>query len=194
MIRFNSPTGTITSVTDTRGNTWVIIGSLVRSNGSNVMGGAMYYCVANGSGANTVTVALSGSFGNTLDIAEWTTPHTQLDQHTEVGGNGSAPNSGNLTSTATGLIMGGVGRNTDASDFTSLGTGWTKREPASGSQRAFIGDQLDVAAGTYSMNLTWGGTPDWTAHVASFITPSAATKAPPPPRRPYRFFSYRRAA
>jgi hypothetical protein len=125
--RISGTLGTITSVTDSQGNTWVLVGSTTIQTTSGQSQAHLYACASCAAGANTVTVATSSSQDLTLIAMEYTPNVISGDVANSTHGTSSVA-SGNAVSGA-GLAI-ALGYNQDFSggmysDFS--GTGWRQR-------------------------------------------------------------------
>lgn len=149
-------TTTITSATDTRGNTWRVVNSVV-ANGVKIW---MYYAISGSAGANTVTIDTDASVVNHF-VVEYEGPFASGVESTSNG----AATSSNLTTNnmtasraASALFVGwfvaaGGGPITlsGTADHTDLDTG------------AYTGFAHTVTTGTGAMTGTVSGATNWWA-------------------------------
>ncbi len=166
-LRLKAPAGiTISTVTDTRGNTWTAIPS---ATGGTQGYQALRYAANCAAGSNTVTVALSGSAASfELDIVEYSgadqvTPLTQskFAEQADPGTGANAITTGSITTANDGeLILGGAmyAGATGGATVTS-GTGYTLRQNATG--HSPVEDKILATAGstaaTFTTNVVGGG-------------------------------------
>lgn len=173
IIRFNSATATVSSVSDDRGNTWNPATTLIRSNNAS---GILYYAIAGSTSITTITVNFSASASCTIAVDSIVPSFTpSLAQTNQASGNSGNPNSGSITTSATAILIAGVAVSPNSDAFTA-GTGWNERQPGGTGQRCYIADQLDVAAGTYSGDASIS-TQDWSAHIAAFVASGISSSA-----------------
>lgn len=154
-------------VIDSRSNSWTV----ARRHNSAGIGAAMamYYAIANSSGACTVTASSTGGMSFTI-IAEYAGPFlaAPLDQvnsaEDAAAGN---PDSGNILPTVDGaLLLGGLyGANT----LTVTGTGWTTSQSEAGfNDSQLLTRRLQTTAATDSARATQTSG-YWIALVADFM-------------------------
>jgi hypothetical protein len=165
--------GTVSSITDTLGNTWVQIGSTLTFGSTNVYG---YYVKNCPFGTNTVTVNLSGSIFSGGFAGEW----SGLDRAAPLvasstgTGTSAAVNSGSaLTPAVSNAVIGFVASNTNGMTLTEPNL-FTERASASGND--FLADRLNVPNSSYSYQPTYNTSNTWGAIVAEFR--SAPVQAP----------------
>jgi outer membrane protein assembly factor BamB len=127
-IGINDVSTTITSVTDSAGNTYQVAAPLTRATATSQ---AIYYAKnikAAAAGTNTVTVHFSAAapFPD-VRIAEYSgmDPNNPLDTSASAAGFGTSPNSGNFTTTSARDLIFGAGITTGT--FEASGTGFTTR-------------------------------------------------------------------
>jgi hypothetical protein len=140
---------TVTSVTDSQGNTWI-----VSPDGNISTTGETYnfwYAQNCKAGANTVTLVISASDGTTMCIGEYSGVATSgaLDGHAAAAGTSS----GNITTTTAGDLLIGYGANNTGTVFVA-GAGYTIREQQS--NVVAFEDNLAGAPGTYSATFSAG--------------------------------------
>jgi len=124
-IGWGDSTSTISSVTDTRGNTYNLAIGPTSFNG---MQQAIYYAKNIAVGSNTVTVRFNQAAGYPdVRILEYSGLDTTnpLDGKAAATGTGTAANSGSVTTTAANELIFGAG--TTGQGFTAAGTGFSNR-------------------------------------------------------------------
>lgn len=153
-------TATISGVTDSSSNTY----SQSACSPKVVTGGAaaLYYApniAAAGAGANTVTVAMSGSPSRRAIMAlEYSGLATSpVDVCAGATGTGTAVSSGSLTTTVAGDLL-TAGTNAVNTSITSPGAGFTQQISSGGSD---VEDQTGVAIGSYTNAPTQAAANDW---------------------------------
>lgn len=175
-------TGQITSITDTGGNTYTLIGTELA--GSSVLG--MYYAKNVTGGASfTVTVNWSEvSTGRVTVVAQEFSgcdTSSPLDQTAGTGATGTAVDTGATASTsqADELIVGGVSYDGVASTLT-LGATFTNLGQ-SNKANASAGQESKVVSSvsTYNATFTIGASRNWEARVATFKAAGAAAAVKP---------------
>lgn len=134
--------GTVTSVTDTQGNTWVLIGSttLLSPSGHGQSQIHLYACASCAAGANTVTVATSSAQDLQLIAVEYLTNtiNTFAANSTTAG---SPVASGNLGANAGLAITVAYDQSNATGTYSDVsGTGWRERV----TQGSTSGDTLSV--------------------------------------------------
>jgi len=155
VIGWNNATGTVTSVTDTAGNTYQIAAPLTRSA---TQSQAIYYAKNIAGGANTVTVVLSAtsSFPD-LRAMEYSglDQTSPLDTSASATGGVTTASSGPLTTTFASSLI--VGAGTTPGSFSAAGAGFTQRIITADSNIAE--DRNVTSIGSYSataaVNNTW---------------------------------------
>lgn len=163
---------TLTSVTDTRGNTWsVSVQTPDQSGGRQI---AIAWAVANGAGACTVTATLSGASaqGMTVHISEFSgTSGSPTDQTNLNTGNSTTADSGNITPGANGcLLIGAEIRGTDAGKTANNGFTILDHEATLSTMSAYL---IQGTAAATSANFTLPSSVQWGCCVADFL-PSGA--------------------
>ena len=164
---------TVSSISDTRGNTYTNR-TLPTGNDGSTLSNAVYDCVSVGSGANTVSVTVSAS-GGFLELKVWQF-HTTSGTWTYDTGNKSSSASANpavsgniTTAQAVEALVGFAGIFGTAGTY---GSGWTGTNTASGNTSAY---QITSATGTYQYSVQQGGLNRYMASIASYY----AAGAPP---------------
>lgn len=179
-VRMSTASNTVTSVTDDRGGSWAAATTLVRSGSAT---GQMWYALSTSTSLTTITVNSSGSNTWTLVAASYVTTLSTLAQNNSGVGNDTnltilSSGSVTITTTQTAVLVHGVSVNPSGDPFTANGA-WTERQPGGAIQRAYIADQLDVVAGTYTGDATQATGQDFSAHIAAFVTGDQHYSPPP---------------
>jgi hypothetical protein len=155
---------TISSITDTNGNSYTLAKSELNYNTGN--NEAVYYATGIAAGANTVTVNFSASTATYASIME--TEYSWLGALDAAAGatgaSGTSLSSGNLTTTVTGDQL--IGFQVGNSAFT-VGTGYTQRI-SSGSGNWVTEDKAAGAAGSYSATSTQASSGGWSSICVAF--------------------------
>ncbi|MGC4050554.1 MAG: DUF4082 domain-containing protein [Paludibaculum sp.] len=113
------------AITDTLGNTYALAGTTRKTSFGAYTG--IYYAVSARAGANTVTFkTATGGSELSMIVAEFSGANavSPLDGSAGATGSSATPSSGNMTPTAAGDLVIGVGTH-DSTDVTSAGTGFT---------------------------------------------------------------------
>ncbi len=167
---YNGATNHITSVTDTAGNKWTLIGSYnVSGHNSN---GEMWYA-ANTSPTLTVTVHNSAAAFESFEVQEFAgMAASPLDVATGTSNTSTAPSSGSVTSTATGeLAVGFIAGhgNAEAISVTSPGYTTQAEQTTTGTITTVeTGYQVLGAPGAQSFTGSFGTAMYWAAGIAIF--------------------------
>ncbi len=167
---YNGATNHITSVTDTAGNKWTLIGSYnVSGHNSN---GEMWYA-ANTSPTLTVTVHNSAAAFESFEVQEFAgVSATPLDVATGTSNTGTAASSGSVSSTATGeLAVGFIAGHGNAEAISVTSPGYTSQaeQTTTGSIATVkTGYQVLGAPGSQSFAGSFGTAMYWAAGVAVF--------------------------
>jgi hypothetical protein len=160
----------ITSVTDTKSNTYTAIaGSTVNwGTGANKYRSALYYAydIAVSPAPLTITATLDNQNNGFIEIyaSEYSnvlTTSDPLDQTNTVAGSGTSISSGNVNTEATNELIYGVA--IGATDPITKGAGFNQRSSA---QQNIVEDKSGGSSGTYSASFT--GANQWVATVATF--------------------------
>jgi glucose/arabinose dehydrogenase/chitodextrinase len=167
-IGWNDATSTITSVTDSAGNSYQIAAPIRRGTG---LSQAIYFArnvKAAAAGGNTVTVQLSTAVPYVdLRIAEYSglDALNPFDATSSSSGTGVTANSGSVTTTSPSELLFGAGMTTGA--FTASSAGFTTRiiTPIDAD---IVNDRHVTSAGTYSAGATQSGASSWVMQVATF--------------------------
>src|SRR5882762_1186692 len=132
---------------------------------------AIYYAENVKAGANTITVSDTVSGPLRLTILEYSGVATinSLDANVSTTGTGTAANSGNLATSASGDLLLGTVATADSTTFTA-GSGYTVRDfvPVQPNTKLVTEDQIQTAAGAAfaSASLTTSG--NWGVALAAF--------------------------
>jgi hypothetical protein len=169
----NVPTATITSVTDTLGNTFTPATGLV-ANPLVGVGEQIWMANSKGSSADTVAVVLSQAANVHLIIAEYSGIAAVVDATAAAGPmSGTAADSGALTTLTPGDLLFSHIVTTSLNHTFTAGTGYTLRQTTPTGASA-IEDQLVSATGSY--HGTFGlGTADYWICVLVALKPAAAS-------------------
>ena len=179
VVGWNDASTTVSSVTDTSGNTYAW------SRGPTVGGGisqSIYYAksiAGAAANANIVTVTFSAA-ANAPDIRilEYSGLNTTapLDVTAAASGRGTSVSSGSATTTSANELI--LGATTVSATTSGVGSGFTKRIQTV-PDSDLVEDQIVTATGSYAATSTvTGGT--WVAQMATFsASPSAGDTTPP---------------
>lgn len=172
------------SVSDTRGNTWTRIGSIVTGGDGSLYLDA-FYCIANGAGADTVTYNAAGSSYMSLIIAEYSGIATTspLDVAGSSTGSSTSPSTSITTTNANDLIIGWVTSMAGSTVTITSGSGYTMRqeyEDAATYMHAHLEDKSVSATGAQTVNATLGSSLQWIMRGAAFKESAASTFSMPP--------------
>lgn len=182
IVGWEDSTSNITSVVDSKGNSYALAIGPVRNSGHNSM--AIYYAkniVAATAGANTVTVTFNtAAAGPDIRIAEYHGLDTGSPFDVASSGfatSGTAMTTGTLTTaSANELIVGGD----QLSEWTSaVGAGFTQR--VNTSHGHVLEDRIVTSFGSYTANATQGASGYWTMVGATFKAAGTDTSAPTTP-------------
>ena len=172
---YNGATNHITSVTDTAGNKWTLIGSYnVSGHNSN---GEMWY-TTNASPTITITVHNASAAFVSFEVQEFAGISTTspLDVDTGSSSTSTAPNSGTITSTASGeLAVGFIAGHNNAQAISVTSPGYTTQaqQTTTGSITSVItGYQVLGAPGPQSFDGSFGIAMYWAAGIALFRSSS----------------------
>jgi hypothetical protein len=178
-ILIEDDTSTVSSVTDTRGNTWAACGTIKHSSG-NTFSGQVWYAKNCAAGANTVTATPSAG-ALTLELHEYSgyDVAAPFGQHIEAyGTGGTTADSGNVTTTTTSELLFALGI---SNRTLTAGSGFTQREHDVFNADSLTEDKVAGAAGTYNATETLNIAGSWVICLATFKLPSAdATKTVTP--------------
>ena len=181
IVGWEDATANVTSVTDTKGNTYALAVGPTRSPTHNSL--ALYYAkniAAATAGANTVTVTFNtAAAGPDIRIAEYSGIDTAspLDASNGSTGTGTAVTTASMTTTfANELIVGG---DQLANSTNAVGTGFTQRVLTAHSH--VLEDRIVTSTGSYAVSATQSAGGYWTMVGATFRAPVADTQAPSVP-------------
>jgi hypothetical protein len=169
-INWNAGTGSITSVTDNVGNTYVAVEALAQANGVSL---ATYYCQNAAAGVSKVTVNFSAAvLLAECDITEVSgcDQSNALAQHLTGTGTTGAASSGSITTTDANTILFTMCVSTGQTGTLSSPP-WTDINTDIGNQRGF---QLETSPGTFSANYTGASGSGWAANIVAFRAPASA--------------------
>ncbi|HMC68421.1 MAG TPA: hypothetical protein VKJ07_04635, partial [Mycobacteriales bacterium] len=169
-IEYDHATATISSVTDTKGNTYTLAAGPTNW-GVPLTHTATYVAknITGGGAAITITVTLSAAPATGFEVFQ--TEYSGLDAtnpvdqvSTAFGNNTASPaNSGSKTTTEDNELIYGF-----AGSTTGGMTGGATYLPARSTfDTQFQGDKLAAAAGSYSVDATFAGTKYWAAHMVT---------------------------
>ena len=167
-IGWNDATSNITSVVDSAGNTYQVALPTARGLG---MSQAIYYASnikAAAAGTNTVTVTFNTSTPFVdIRVLEYSglDPVNPFDVGTSASGNGTAANSGTVTTTAAGELIFGAGMTQGV--YSAAGTNFTNRI-ITAQDGDIAEDRFVTATGSYSATASLPGTANWLMQVATF--------------------------
>jgi len=132
---------------------------------------AIYYAENIKGGANTITVSDTVSGPLRFAILEYSGVATanSLDVTAVAQGTSTSPNSGNMSTTASGDLLLGAIVTTNAAVFTA-GSGYTIEEsvPAEPNTKLITEDQVQAAAGAASASASLAASDNWGAALAAF--------------------------
>ena len=147
LVGWNDTTSTVSSVTDSRGNTYAL--AIGPTSGTGLRQ-SIYYAKNIAAGSNTVTVKFNQAAAF-VDIRalEYSglDPASPLDVTAGAAGSGTSANSGAATTTSAKELI--VGAGMTASRFTQAGTGFTLRTITS-PDSDIAEDKITTAAGSYN--------------------------------------------
>ena len=166
-VGWNDTVSTVTSVTDTRGNTYVQAGSTVTGTAGRQ---AIYYAKNIAAGSNTVTVAFNQAAPFVdMRILEYSglDQTSPLDVTAGAAGAGTAANSGTATTTSANELIFGAGYT--VSTYSGPGAGFTARIITT-PDADIAEDQTVTSAGTYSATAPNRGSSSlaWIMQMATF--------------------------
>src|SRR5580704_2582846 len=169
-IDYDNQIVSVSSVTDTKGNSYARINGPTNWNGANYRAELWYaYNITGGGAATTVTAHLSGaptSFSQ-IYISEYSgiaSSINPLDQNSVAIGATAAVSSGAKTTTYSNELI--YGASIGASGILTTGGGFTNRSTAN---QNIIEDKNVATAGSYNTSFTSAGG-NWIAQMATFIS------------------------
>src|ERR1700674_44183 len=166
-IRGGLSSSQVFTVVDSNGNTYRQAAQIGFTSSAVTL--AIYYAENTKGGANTVTVSdtVSGPFRFAILEYSGVATANSLDGTAMATGTSSLPNSGNVTTTASGDLLLGAIATTNAGTFTA-GTGYKLEEfvPAEPNTKLTAEDQLQTSAGLGSATASRTGSGAWGAVLA----------------------------
>jgi len=185
VVGWNDSTSSVTSITDSRGNSYLVAAGPTTSAGNATQ--LIYYAqniAAAAAGANTVTV----TFNTTVNfpdvrVLEYSgiTPSSALDVSVGASGVGTNLSSGAATTTHANDLL--VGANYIGASFAAVGTGYTARVITT-PDNDLVEDQVVSATGSYSAGSTQSAASWWVMQMAAFRTTGTAAFTTITPRSP----------
>ena len=175
-VGWNDTTSTVSSVTDTRGNTYIQAGTTTTGTG---MRQAIYYAKNITAGSNTVTVAFNQAAAFVdVRVLEYSGIDTSspLDVTAVASGTGTSASSGAATTNSASELVFGAGMT--GGHYSAAGTGFTSRIITS-PDGDIAQDKTVSAAGSYSAVATLGYSSTWIMQMATFRA-SGGTGNPAP--------------
>ena len=165
VVGWNDTTSTVTGVTDSRGNSYVL--AIGPTSGTGLRQ-AIYYAKNIAVGSNTVTVKFNQAAAfvdiRALEYSGLDTV-SPLDVTAGAAGSGTTGNSGTATTNSAKELI--VGAGMTASAFTKAGTGFTLRTITS-PDADIAEDQITTAIGSYSATTPTSPSSAWVMQMASF--------------------------
>ncbi len=180
VVGWNDSTSTVSSITDSAGNTYVSAVGPTTNAGNATQ--RIYYAkniASAAAGGNTVSVTFSTTVAYPdVRILEYSglDPTNPLDVGIGASGTGTTQNSGSLTTTSANDLL--VASNYVADSTTASGSGYTQRFITSGGE--LVEDQVVSATGSYSATSTQGGADWWVMQLAAFRAASTGGDTTPP--------------
>jgi RHS repeat-associated protein len=173
-VMWGDTTSTVSSVTDSRGNTYALAVGPTRVTG---LSSSIYYAKNIAAGSNTVTVTFNQTAGfpnvNVLEYSGLSTT-SPLDVTAGATGTGTTANSGSATTTSANELIVGMG-NPTGSGFTAAGSGFTSR--IINSFGGISEDKIVTSTGSYNATATLNsGT--WVMQMAAFRASGGGNPAP----------------
>jgi hypothetical protein len=183
--RFSSGSpGNIPTISDTQGNTWVLLQSAVLGGDTRFV---LWYCASCVGGPNTVTFTqTSGQYihANLLEYS-YTGGTIGVDQQQTGTGTGSALVTPTITTVADGDLIYAHWANGTANGTATVGGSFTIRSSSAGD--AFVADEVQGTHGSVSATLTFSSPVTYIAGIVAFKLVGAA---PPPRKSTVVFFMY----
>lgn len=169
-VMFEDNTTTVTTLTDSRSNTWTACSALKSSGGGISCSLVLYYVKNCAAGANTVTLAPSASVPSNFIIHEYSGADTTapLDAHGEVAdisGLNSLAQTGNLTIAQAGELFFSA---TVSNRGLTAGSGFTPRETITFNVFMASEEQALGGAGSYNATESLASSGSWVIAAASF--------------------------
>src|SRR6266849_3690099 len=168
-VRAGSSSSQAFTIADSNGNAYH--SALQLGIAANPITFAIFYAENIKGGTNTVTVSdtVSGPFRFAILEYSGVATSNSLDATAMLQGSSTSPNSGNLTTSASGeLLLGTIVTNSTAV-FTA-GSGYTVREfvPAEPNTKVIAEDQIQATAGVASVGASLAASDNWGAGLAAF--------------------------
>ena len=177
-VGWNDTTSSVSSVTDSRGNGYVLAVGPTRGTG---LTQSIYYAKNIVGGTNTVTVTFNKAAAivdvRALEYSGLDTANP-LDVTAAAAGTGTTGNSGAATTRSANELIVGAGMTAGA--FTKAGAGFTSRIITS-PDADIAEDGITTAAGNYSATAPTSTSTPWVMQMAAFRTGSSAPPVPPVP-------------
>jgi chitodextrinase len=168
-VGWNDSTSSVTSITDSRGNTYLTAVGPTTSAGNATQ--VIYYAqniTAAAAGANTVTVNFNATV-NAPDvrILEYSglSPTNALDVGVGASGTGTNLSSGTATTSSANDLL--VGANYVGAGFAAVGSGYTQRL-VTAPDSDLVEDRVVAATGSYSASSTQSPSSWWVMQMAAF--------------------------
>jgi IPT/TIG domain len=174
-VGWNDTTSSVNTVTDSRGNSYVLAVGPTRGTG---LSQSIYYARNIVSGSNTVTVTFSKAAAAVdVRILEYSGLDTvsPLDATAGAAGTGTTGNSGAATTHSANELIVGAGMTAGA--FTKAGTGFTSRMITS-PDADIAEDQITTATGSFSATASTSTSAAWVMQMAAFQASAHALPQP----------------
>lgn len=171
---------TVSSITDSLGNTFTSQVTWSQSTSPGNTGG-LFYVLSSAGGSDTITCNTSGT-GNPMIVAAEYSGLSSVDQHNNaIASSSTAGNSGNVTTTsANELLFAGCGTSVSSGTITyTAGSGYSMI--ATDTQFLRLGaveDQIVSVTGTYAGTMTFGTANNWGCAIGTFAASAAASAKP----------------
>jgi hypothetical protein len=169
VVGWNDVTHTVSSVTDTKGNSYSLAVGPTKNGATNTLTQSIYYApsiAAAAAGANTVTVAFSGTAtAPDIRILEYSGLATSspVDVTAAAGGSGAVSSGSATTTSANDLIFGAC---TVTNVVSAVGSGFTQRILTT-PNGDLAEDQIVSATGSYAATATVSGG-SWAMQMVAF--------------------------
>jgi IPT/TIG domain len=165
LVGWNDTTSTVSSVTDSRGNTYAL--AIGPTSGTGLRQ-SIYYAKNIAAGSNTVTVKFNQAAAfvdiRALEYSGLDTV-SPLDVTAGAAGSGTTGNSGSATATSVKELI--VGAGMTATRFTQAGTGFTLRT-ITNPDADIAEDKVTTAAGSYNATCPNSPASPWVMQMATF--------------------------
>ena len=167
-IRVGEPNETIT-VKDSKGNTYHSATQINQTGDGDTL--AIFYAENIAAGTNTVTVSVSSADTLRIAILEFSgvASSGSIDQATASQGSNASPNSGSITTTASGDLLLGAIMTADGETVTA-GSGYqiVESAPAAPNTKLIIEYQVQGSSGSGSASAKLSSADPWAAGIAAF--------------------------